>query len=186
MSDRWEVRLSGTGGQGIILASIILAEAAVLEGKNVVQTQAYGPEARGGASKGEVIIDESEIDFPKVIKPNLLLTMSKQAFERYKDDVAPGGWFICDASVTPYLEKKGIKAYRIPIIQSTRQLFKTDKVVNMVALGVLAELTGVVGKEALKEGITRRTPKGSEKLNLEAFEAGLRLAKEIKTSRSFY
>ncbi|MEA3375983.1 MAG: 2-oxoacid:acceptor oxidoreductase family protein, partial [Chloroflexota bacterium] len=83
MARRYEVRLAGTGGQGTILAGIILAEAAIREGKNVVQTQSYGPEARGGASRSEIVISEGEIDHPKVLEPNVTLCMSQEACDRY-------------------------------------------------------------------------------------------------------
>ena len=98
MSDRFEVRLAGTGGQGMILAGIILSEAAAIgAGKHVTQTQSYGPEARGGASKAEVIISEDEVDYPKVIQADLLLAMSQEACDRYGDEVKPEGWLIIDA-----------------------------------------------------------------------------------------
>lgn len=79
--------LSGSGGQGLGLAGMIMAEAGILEGKEAIQSQSYGPEARGGASKSDVIIGDEELDFPKVLHPEILLAMSQPAYDKYKDDV---------------------------------------------------------------------------------------------------
>src|SRR5512142_1072470 len=98
MAERYEIRLSGTGGQGLIIAGIILAEAAgIYDGKYVCQTQSYGPEARGGASKAEVVISDEEIDYPMAIKPDVLLAMSQKACDSYLFDLKPGGTLIVDS-----------------------------------------------------------------------------------------
>ncbi|HOP80709.1 MAG TPA: 2-oxoacid:acceptor oxidoreductase family protein, partial [Armatimonadota bacterium] len=97
-NDRYEIRLSGSGGQGLILAGIILAEAAAIyEGKEAVQTQSYGPESRGGASKSEVVISGSEIDYPKVTSPDLLLAMTQESCTKYLGDLKEGGIAILDS-----------------------------------------------------------------------------------------
>ena len=92
-----ELRLSGTGGQGLILAGIILAEAALLDGKLAIQSQSYGPEARGGSSKSEVLISEEAIHFPKVTEPNLLLAMSQEAANKYSTDLSPESILVTDS-----------------------------------------------------------------------------------------
>ncbi|RLC89501.1 MAG: 2-oxoacid:ferredoxin oxidoreductase subunit gamma, partial [Chloroflexi bacterium] len=97
MVRRYEVRLAGTGGQGAILAGILLAEAAVRDGKNVVQTQSYGPEARGGASRAEVVISDGEIHYPKVLQADITLCMSQEACDRYGKRMRRGGLLILDA-----------------------------------------------------------------------------------------
>ena len=94
----WQISLSGTGGQGIILAGIILAEAAILENKKVIQTQSYGPEARGGASKAEVIISDENIDYPKIVTADVLLVMSQEACDKYSGILIKGGRLIVDTS----------------------------------------------------------------------------------------
>ena len=110
-----ELRLSGTGGQGLILAGIILAEAALLDGKLAIQSQSYGPEARGGSSKSEVMISEEAIHFPKVTEPNLLLAMSQEAANKYSTDLSPESILVTDSLLTlakftncpsPILQKK--------------------------------------------------------------------------------
>ena len=96
---RIEIRLSGSGGQGLILAGIILAEAAIIDGKNAVQTQSYGPEARGGASRSEVIISNGSIDYPKVSKSDILLALTEEAVIKYKGSLKEDGLLILDSSI---------------------------------------------------------------------------------------
>lgn len=179
LANRTEIRLAGEGGQGMILAGIILAEAAAIhDGKNAVQTQSYGPEARGGASKSEVVISDGEIDHPEVIQADVLVTLSKQAFKKFANTVKPDGLLIVDedkvdASSAP-------KAIRIPI---TRMAFETTGRVitaNTVALGVLVELTGVVSKDAIEKAIMARAPRGTEEMNHKALAAGFAAAAKFK------
>ncbi len=96
---RTEMRLTGSGGQGLILAGIIFAEAALLDGNNSLQSQSYGPEARGGASKAEVIISKEEIDFPKVEMPDVLLSLTQVACDKYSGEIADDGILIVDETV---------------------------------------------------------------------------------------
>ena len=94
-----EIRLSGSGGQGVILAAIILANAGVEQGLNAIQTQSYGPEARGGASKAEVILSNGEINYPKITTANLLLSLTQKAYDKYKSSLEKDGILIVDESV---------------------------------------------------------------------------------------
>ena len=98
MTERLEIRLAGMGGQGMILAGIILADAAFRDGKNAVQTQSYGPEARGGASRSEIVISNQEIDYPEVIQADILLCMSQEACDKYYGNLEKNGLLIVDAS----------------------------------------------------------------------------------------
>ncbi len=172
---RLEIRLAGTGGQGQILAAIILADAAALyDGFNVVQTQDYGPESRGGASKAEVIITDGEVDYPKVTRPDALLAMSQQAFTRYAPAVREDGLILADttwvkdASAAP----TGVRLVGIPLTAIARDEVGKALVANVVALGALAALTGAVSREALERAVLARVPKGTEELNRRALEAG--------------
>ena len=115
-----EIRLSGSGGQGLLLAGIILAEAAILDGKNAVQTQSYGPEARGGASKSEVIISEGDIYYPKVRKPNVFLALTQEAYNKYVGSTCEEGVIIADESV----EITDVKCAKnsLPILDTARML----------------------------------------------------------------
>ena len=147
---RQEFRLSGTGGQGLILAGIILAEAALLDGKLAIQSQSYGPEARGGASKSEVIISDEAIHFPKVTKPGVLLAMSQDACDKYSHDLDKDSVLITDSLFVSKVPDFGGKVY---------------------------ELTGVVSAESLEKAVLNRVPKGTEDKNRKALEIGMSLIK---------
>lgn len=179
LADRTEVRLAGEGGQGMILAGIILAEAAAIHGgRNAVQTQSYGPEARGGASKSEVVISDGEIDHPEVLAADALVALSQEAFAKFAADLKPGGLLIVDE------DKVDVGAYpaavRVPI---TRLAFETTGraiTANTVALGVLVGLTGVVPREALEKAVAARAPRGTEEMNRKALEVGFAEAVKAK------
>lgn len=177
MSNRQNIRLSGNGGQGLILAGIILAEAALLEGKNAIQSQSYGPEARGGASKAEVIIDDREIFYPKVLSSDVLLAMSDKAYQKYKADMASGSMLIIDTTFVE--EEAGTVAgvtHGIPITKLAIEASGRDLTANIVALGVLSGL-GLVGEEALREAVLKRIPPGTEEINLKSLAAGIQAVK---------
>lgn len=176
MPYRYELRLSGSGGQGLILAGIILAEAAgIYDGKYVCQTQSYGPEARGGASKSEVIISDEEIDYPKAIKPDVLLAMNQKACDSYFYDLKPGGMLVVDSTYVKHVPTT--KAIELPFTGEARRELKKEVVANVVALGALAVLTGVVSLKSLETALLNRVPAGTEELNLKALELGIHMAK---------
>ncbi len=179
ISDRTEVRMAGEGGQGMILAGIILAEAATIyAGQNAVQSQSYGPEARGGASKSEVIISSGEIDHPEVLQPDVVVALSQEAFRKFGFTVKPTGLLIVDADKVD--SSSAPKAIRLPI---TKLAFETTGRVitaNTVALGVLVGLTGVVTRQALEKAIIARAPHGTEEMNRKALAAGFAAAKKVK------
>jgi len=177
MDERIEFRLSGSGGQGLILAGIILAEAAVLDGKNAVQSQSYGPEARGGASRSEVIISNQDIDYPKVSKADVLLALTQEALNKYKNGLKPDGILIIDSSI----KKPDIQAkvYSLPIIETAQTKAGKSIVANIVALGVLTAITKVVTRESIEQAVLDRVPKGTEELNKKALYAGFELCQEI-------
>jgi 2-oxoglutarate ferredoxin oxidoreductase subunit gamma len=177
--DRCEIRLAGEGGQGMILAGILLAEAAaVYDNKNAVQTQSYGPEARGGASKSEVIIGRGEIDYPKVIDADVLVAMSQEACDNYSTTLKKDGLLIVDE------EKVGrvptTRAIKVPITRLAVEATGKAITANVVALGILVGLTQVVTRESLEKAITARAPKGTEEMNRAALEAGFSAAEQLK------
>ncbi len=178
MQDRIELRLSGSGGQGVILAGIILAEAALLEDKNALQTQSYGPEARGGASKSEVIIATKAIDYPKVGVPDIFLAMTQEAYDKYSRGMADNGVAVIDASINPG-DTGNRKVYSVPILDVARVEIGKSIVSNIVALGALVKLTKVVSLEALEQAVLRRVPRGTEELNKRALSAGVAAAAQI-------
>ena len=174
---RQEIRLAGSGGQGIIMAAIVLAEAAgVHEGKQVSQTQSYGPEARGGTCKAEVVISDGPIDYPKVAKPDFLLAMNQASVNTYFGDLKPTGLLIVDSTLVGKVPTA--KSVSIPFTQIAREEFGTDLVANMVALGALGWLSRRVSIESLEKALLSRVPPGTEDLNLRALRAGVKAARE--------
>jgi 2-oxoglutarate ferredoxin oxidoreductase subunit gamma len=178
MDSRKEIRLSGSGGQGLILGGIILAEAALLDGINAIQSQSHGPEARGGASKAEVIISSEDIDFPKVEKPEILLALTKVAFDKYGKDIRENGMIIIDSSIDCE-DIQGVKLIKVPIIKSATEVIGKSMVANIVALGVIVGATKIVSVESLEKAVLHRVPKGTEELNKKALLEGYRLAQEF-------
>ena len=179
MMSRYEVRIAGFGGQGVVTAGYVLGQSACLfDGKNATMTQSYGPEARGGACRSEVVISDEKIDFPKIIKPDLLVAMSQEAYLLYHDDVKKGGTIILDSDlVSPTKENSDIKYYMTPATRSAEEL--GNKIVaNVVILGSLVSLTKVVSEEAMKRAVETRWPRFTE-LNLKAFETGLKLGHQL-------
>jgi 2-oxoglutarate ferredoxin oxidoreductase subunit gamma len=174
---RYEVRISGEGGQGVILAGIILAEAAIRDGRNVVQTQVYGPESRGGATKAEVIISDEEIDYPKAGRIDLLVALTQEACDKFSGDLKDRGAVIVDASqVVAPPPPGGCTLFALPIIETAKDKLGKGVVANIVALGAIAALSSAVSREAIENAVLARVPKGTEELNLTALAAGFELA----------
>ncbi len=179
MAWRYEIRLGGTGGQGLIFMGIILAEAVGLyEGKYVAQTQSYGPEARGGSSKAEVVVSDEEIDYPKAAALDLLVALSQKACDEFYGDLKSEGLLLADSTFISQLPP--VRTFRIPFTRIARETFHREMVANIIALGALTELTPVVSAPAMETAILGRVPKGTEQMNREALEAGRAAAKEAK------
>lgn len=180
---RYEIRLSGSGGQGLIFAGIILAEAAgIHDGKYVCQTQSYGPEARGGASKAEIVISDEEIDYPKAIKPDLLLAMNQKSCETYFFDLKPTGMLIVDSTFVK--QPPTPRAFAIPFTMIAREKLDREISANIVALGALAVLSGAVSLGSLEAAVISRVPRGAEDFNRKAMELGVAAAREILKTRT--
>ena len=195
MEKRTEIRLAGEGGQGMILAGIILAEAAAIyDGKQATQTQSYGPEARGGASRSEVVISDVEIDHPEVLSADVIVALSQEAYKKFAKTVRPGGLLIVDEDRViipePVNAPKGsglpvgLITVRIPIVYLAQETTGRAITANTVALGVLVGLTGVVSKQAIEKAVAARAPKGTEEMNCKALEAGFAAAGQVKVSVS--
>lgn len=182
MGARYEICLSGSGGQGLILAGIILAEAAgVYEGKYVAQTQSYGPEARGGASKAEVVISNEEIDYPMTTRLDLLLAMNQKSSDQFYFDLKPEGMLVVDSTFVS--QTPTTKAIRIPFTEIARKELGREMVANIIALGALAALTRIVSLKALEAAVLARVPTGTEELNRKALQLGSKEAKAILKKR---
>jgi len=181
MARRYEVRLAGTGGQGAILAGILLAEAAIRDGKNVTQTQSYGPEARGGASRSEVVISEGEIHYPKVIRADITLCMSQEACDRYGGQMRRDGLLILDADHVT--RAPTTRAVRVPMTTLAREVTGREITANVVGLGLLAGLTRIISREALEAAVRDRVPRGTADANLKALAAGYEAAERVREER---
>jgi len=179
MGFRYDIRLSGSGGQGLILMGIILAEAiGVYDGKFVAQTQSYGPEARGGSSKAEVVVSDEEVDYPKALKLDLLLAMNQKSCDDFYMDLKPEGVLIVDSTFVTQVPTS--KAYQIPFTRIAREKFKREMVANIIALGAITKLTSIVTPKAIESAVLARVPVGTEKLNRDALRAGMTAAKRFK------
>lgn len=180
MSFRYEIRLSGSGGQGLILAGQILAEAAaVYDDNNATQSQSYGPEARGGASRSEVIISDEEIDYPKAMNIDLLLAFTQEACNKYSSDVKPGGIVLVDSTEVTKLPQGDFKIFPVPITEIAEKEISKKVVANLVAVGLIVGLSKIVTTVAAEEALWERVPKGTEELNLKAFRKGLEIAERL-------
>jgi 2-oxoglutarate ferredoxin oxidoreductase subunit gamma len=172
---RMEIRLAGEGGQGMILAGIILAEAAAIyDNKNATQTQSYGPEARGGASKAEVVIAQGEIDHPEVIIADVLVAMSQEACDKYAGNLKKDGLLIVDQERVGRVPSS--HAIKVPITRLAQESSGKSITANVVALGVLVGLTDVVSRKAITQAVAARAPKGTEEMNKSALTAGFAAA----------
>lgn len=179
LESRYEVRLAGEGGQGMILAGVILAEAAaVYDGLDAVQTQSYGPEARGGASRSEVIIAQGEIDYPEVTEANLLLCMSQEACDKYYSQVKEDGLIIVDSCNVSRVPSH--RAVSVPITDIAEKATGRRITASITALGLIAGLAGLVTRAALEKAVSDRVPSGTEAINLKALAAGFAEAERLR------
>ena len=177
--DRFEIRLAGSGGQGMILAGLILAEAvAIHDDRNAIHTQSYGPEARGGASRSEVVISDGDIHYPKVISADVLLALSQEACDKYFYNLKPEGLLVVDSG---HVERApSSRAVSLPITEIAQEVTGRAITANVVSLGLIAGLTGIVSREALEKAVAARAPKGSEEMNLKAVAAGWEQGLQIR------
>jgi 2-oxoglutarate ferredoxin oxidoreductase subunit gamma len=182
---RKDIRIAGFGGQGIILAGIVIGKAAALhDNLNAVQTQSYGPEARGGASKTEVVISDEQIDYPKVQNPDVFVALSQEGLTAYLDDLKDNGILIIDPDMInekellPFVKKHNIKLYKAPVTRTAEEKIGLKIVANIVMIGAVTRMTGVISEDAARKAVAQSVPPGTEKKNLEAFEAGAALASQ--------
>ena len=175
-----EIRLSGTGGQGIIKSAVILAGAALYDGFEAVQSQAYGPESRGGASKGEVVISHETIYYPKVEVPDIVLCLSQAACDKYAYDIKEGGVLIIDSDHCTVDESKlsGVEIHSLPIIFTAKEVVGNSLCINTVALGAVVGITNVVSNDAVISALGDNFKAKILPLNVNAYEEGKKLAKQ--------
>lgn len=170
--------IAGLGGQGSILAGIILGSAAVNhDAKFAVQTQAYSSELRGGFAATWVIISDEPIDFPRVTEPDILVAQAQDSINRFAKVLKPGGLLILDSDMVPETPGGVERVIKVPATSISRQELGTPLAANLVLLGALWKATELVSRAALEKAIVEAVPKGKETLNLAAFEKGARVVK---------
>jgi 2-oxoglutarate ferredoxin oxidoreductase subunit gamma len=175
MPNKTEIRIGGSGGQGVVLAAQILGKAAVLDGKNVLQTQAYGAEARGSLTKSEVIVSDAKINFPAVRKCDILAAMNQEALTVLLKDLKGTGLLIADSTNVTTIPETKAKVYKIPITEIAKGEFGEAIYANMVLLGVLIKVTGLVSNSAVERTIKDTVPEGTIENNIKAFQKGIQL-----------
>lgn len=180
---RVEIRLAGSGGQGLILAGLVLAEAVGLyDGREVAMVQSYGPEARGGASKAEVIISDQIIDYPLCTRVDLLLALTQEAADTYSWDLNPNALIILDSDLVRHPPSS--LAVKLPFTTTARDKLGKVMVANVVALGAIAELGEVVSRKTLEKALLARVPAGTEDLNKKALAVGVKLAQAYRRKKT--
>lgn len=182
MEDRFEMRFTGSGGQGIILISIIFAEAAVLSGLETIQSQSYGPEARGGACKAETMISRSKIWFSKVTAPAFLLALNQKSLEKYAPQVDDSCLILADESLDIPDAVRGKNIITLPVIAAAKEATGKTITANMVAVGAINAILGLFSDEFIRKAVCRHIPEGTEEMNYRALETGFHLGEQYKRS----
>lgn len=173
-----EVRICGFGGQGVVLAGHALGKAAAaFDNLVAIQTQSYGPEARGGAARSEVVISDKSIGYPRIVQADILVAMSLEAFQKFKDDVREDGVVIYDPDLVVDAEVDR-KSYKVPASQIAQDM--GNKIIaNIVMLGALTTITNVVSKEAMVSSVLESVPARFKDLNRSALEKGFQVGEEV-------
>lgn len=168
-----DLTIAGVGGQGSILAGVILGSAAVtFDGKYATQTQAYSSELRGGFAATWVIISDDPVEFPRVTHPDILVAQAQDSINRFGEVLKPEGILIVDSDMVHEIPPKVKHLYKVPATTIARNEIKIAVVANMVMLGALCKITGIVKRQALEQAIAAAVPQGKEQINLEAFKLG--------------
>lgn len=171
--------IAGLGGQGSILAGVILGSAAVTyDGRYSVQTQAYSSELRGGFAATWVIVSDEPVAFPRVTEPDVLVAQAQDSITRFAARLKPGGTLIFDSDMVHEIPEGIERVFRVPATSVSRNELGAPVTANMVMLGALWRVTDVVGREALQKAIAENVPKGKEELNLKAFDCGVRAVEQ--------
>ena len=176
---KWEVKIAGFGGQGVVLAGGILGKAAAIyDNKYATLTHSYGPEARGGGCVAQVIISDEKILYPYIVEPDVLVVMSQEAYDKYASELKEGGKLIVEQELVQMPEEVREKSYGIPATRMAESL-GSKIVLNLVILGFLTAVSGIITANAMRESIRSTVPKGTEYLNILAFDKGFEYGEEI-------
>ena len=178
--ERYRIVFSGSGGQGVVTASIILAEAAVIhEGLNAVQSQSYGPEARGGATRADVIISDRSIRFPKVNQPNVLVCLTQEAYNKFSGTIRPGGLLLTDSHFVKQERKVDARQRGLGMYKTVMDRIGKPVVLNICMLGAVIGLTQIVKTESIMKVLETKIPSGFLEMNQKALDLGLELVQAL-------
>jgi len=172
---RIEMRIAGLGGQGVVLAGQILGRAAVYDGKQVVQTQSYGAEARGSAAKSEVIISDEKIGFPIVRKCDVLVAMNQAALEKNRKDLEEDGILLVEEDMVNVPPDVKAKVFKVPATKTAEAELESKMYANVVMLGALTRITGLVSQKAVEKAIVDSVSKEAQEKNINAFRIGFQI-----------
>ena len=175
-----EIRIAGFGGQGVILAGMILGKSAtIFENRHATLVQSFGPESRGGSCSAQVILSDAPIAYPYVLRPRVLVAMSQEAFERFAGDVAPGGVLVYEEELVKVHDLRAdLRAYGVPATRIAEEL-RRRMVLNIVMVGFVTAVTGLVGVEAARKAVVDSVPPGTEHLNVMAFDKGCEYGRRL-------
>ena len=174
--ERCRMVFSGSGGQGVITAAILLAEAAVLHEKlTATQSQAYGAAARGGATRSDVIISDREILYPKVIQPNVLVCLTQEAYNKFSSIIRPGGLLLTDERYVTLAKKVDARQVELPMYRQVMDVIGKPIVFNICMLGAVLGLTRLVSPESIMKVLAERLPADFIDMNRKALEIGMQL-----------
>ena len=170
---RTEIKIGGFGGQGVILSGYIIGRAAsIYDDKHATMIQAFGPEARGSACSSQIIVSPEAIAYPYITAPEIMIVMSQEAYTKFTPELASGGILITEEElVQPHNLRRDLKHFSIPATRIAEELGK-KMVLNIVMMGFMTAVTGIIDPEAMRKAVTVSVPKGTETLNLSAFNKG--------------
>ncbi|MFH0785637.1 MAG: 2-oxoacid:acceptor oxidoreductase family protein [Pseudomonadota bacterium] len=179
---RTRLVFSGSGGQGVITAAIILAEAAVIhEGMNATQSQSYGAAARGGATRSDIILSDEPINFPLVSQPNILVCLTQEAYTEFAPIIRPGGTLLTDSRFVKTTKKVDARQIELPIYEQVMEKIGKAIVFNISILGALIGIAELVRPESLMQVIADRVPKDFLAMNNRAFDLGLAMGRNYRS-----
>ena len=174
--ERSRIVFSGSGGQGVITAAIILAKAAaIFEGKNAIQSQSYGAAARGGATRTDIVIADSEINFPKVIQPNILVSLTQESYNKFSPIIRPGGLLLVDSKYVTIGKKVDAKHRVLPMFDTVLKEIGKPIVFNICMLGALIGITKLIKPESILKVLGTTIPKDFMEMNKKALEIGMKM-----------
>lgn len=173
---KMQLRLTGSGGQGVILASVILSEAAIIAGKYTAQSQSYGPEARGGSCKAECIISDDEINFTKVTSTTFLMALTQKSLDEYTVNLPESTVILMDSSLEFPEKNKKNRVIILPILKTAKEKVGKSVTANIVAVGAINKILGIVNRKQIREAVLLHVPTGTEAINMAALDAGEEIA----------